>query len=164
MEQLGINAFQLIAQGINFAILLLVLKRFLYKPVLKLLESRQQQIAASAARAAEVERKIEELESREKDMLMQAKVKADELVKESRREAKKTSQAILAEAENQLAVQRSQMIENAQEEISRMKADFHRLVIKEAVNVANEALKKLLSSETQVSLTESQIAKLSKGK
>lgn len=164
MEQLGINAFQLIAQGVNFVILLLVLKKFLYKPVLKLLQSRQQQIAQSAAQAAEVERKIEELEGREKNVLMKAKVKADELVKESRREAKKTSQAILTEAENQLAAQRTQMIENAREEISRMKADFDRLVMKEAVSVANTALKKLLSSETQASLTESQIAKLTKGK
>ena len=44
MEKLGINAYQLLAQGVNFLILMFVLKKFLLKPLLALLEKRKASI------------------------------------------------------------------------------------------------------------------------
>ncbi len=53
MDALGINGPFLIAQIVNFVLLLLLLRAFLYKPVLKMLESRKQRIA-EGLQAAEV--------------------------------------------------------------------------------------------------------------
>jgi len=44
MEKLGIDAQLIVLQAINFAILLYVLNRFLYKPVLGMLAKRKEQI------------------------------------------------------------------------------------------------------------------------
>ena len=61
MDALGINGPFLIAQIVNFVLLLLLLRAFLYKPVLKMLESRKQRIA-EGLQAAEVARREAEVE------------------------------------------------------------------------------------------------------
>ena len=45
VEALGLNLPQLIAQIVNFAILLIILRLTLYKPILKMLDERKQKIA-----------------------------------------------------------------------------------------------------------------------
>ena len=47
MEQLGIDGRWFISQLVNFIVLLIVLQRFLYKPVLKMLSDRQERIRES---------------------------------------------------------------------------------------------------------------------
>lgn len=164
MEKLGINAFQLLAQGVNFAILMLVLKKFLYAPVLKLLEKRRQQIEEQVGKDEAVIKKLAALEEKEKDLMMKAKLKSDDLIKEARREARKTSQAILDEAAQKAVRERAELLENARGEIDRMKSDFEKIIAKEATKLANDALRTLLDSKVHVKLTESQIAKLIGGK
>ena len=44
LQDLGVDGPKLIAQLINFAIVLFVLWRFAYKPVLEMLENRRQKI------------------------------------------------------------------------------------------------------------------------
>jgi len=59
-----INFFQIIFQIINFTILLLLLKKFLYKPILKILKQRAQKIEEgieAAEKSIEERDKLEEL-------------------------------------------------------------------------------------------------------
>ena len=71
MEKLGINVTWLLAQLINFGLLLFILWRFAYKPVLGMLAARKQKIQESleyadkvkqdaAAQQKEFEKKLEE--------------------------------------------------------------------------------------------------------
>ena len=55
VEALGLNLPQLIAQIANFAVLLLILRLTLYKPVLRMLDERKQKIA-EGLNAAELAR------------------------------------------------------------------------------------------------------------
>ena len=55
IDALGINLPQLIAQIVNFSILVVVLRMVLYKPVLKMLDERKEKIAAGL-NAAEIAR------------------------------------------------------------------------------------------------------------
>ncbi|MCW5860342.1 MAG: hypothetical protein KIS63_18770, partial [Caldilineales bacterium] len=56
MAQLGINGPFLLAQIINFVVLFLLLRRFLFPPLVKMLDQRRQRIAEGLA-AADVARK-----------------------------------------------------------------------------------------------------------
>ena len=55
ISQLGIDAKLLIAQVINFVVLLVVLYAFAYKPILKMLHKRTEKIEAGSKNAEKVE-------------------------------------------------------------------------------------------------------------
>src|SRR5688572_8856669 len=58
---IGIDGKALVFQLINFAILLFVLKKVAYKPILKALGDRQKKIDESIKAAAEIERSRQEI-------------------------------------------------------------------------------------------------------
>ena len=66
---LGLDARGLVFQVINFAILLGVLYRFAYRPLLRVLEERRQTIEESLKSAADIKRVRQELE-REKHSIV----------------------------------------------------------------------------------------------
>ena len=65
-EKLGIDVKLVIAQLVNFFILLYVLKRFAYKPVLKILEDRERKIEKGLKDAQSAEKRLHEMEEAEK--------------------------------------------------------------------------------------------------
>ncbi|WP_107667937.1 F0F1 ATP synthase subunit B [Cyanothece sp. BG0011] len=96
-----IDWFTIVAQIINFLILVFLLNRFLYKPIVKTIKARQQEIE-NRWQAAEKEKesakneansyqqKQQELENKQQEIMTHAQTKADEkyhdLVEEARQE------------------------------------------------------------------------------
>ncbi len=129
MEKLGINLNFLVAQLVNFLILLALLRLFLYKPVLNMLAERRQRIkegleAAEKAKEeaarerAEFEKKLEEerklaqqriaeatraSEKAREEIIKRAQEEAREIVARAREDAEKERERILAEARKQVA-------------------------------------------------------------
>lgn len=100
-----IDYFTTAAQVVNFALLVFLLKRFLYRPMLKLMEDREaaivssQEAAESARRKAQAEaesyrKKKEELSAEHEELLVKAKEEAKEfradLMKKARDEIEET--------------------------------------------------------------------------
>ena len=73
---LGINLKIFLAQLLNFAIVLVVMWKFAYKPIVKLLEERQEKIARSVKQADDVEKRVQELEVEQKQVIATAKSEA----------------------------------------------------------------------------------------
>jgi F-type H+-transporting ATPase subunit b len=95
---LGISLPLLLAFVINFAILLALLGKFLYKPVLKMLDERAQKIKESMEWAeatkrdyeqakAEVQRQIEKGRQEAQAIMAQAVQRGENLKEEARKEA-----------------------------------------------------------------------------
>ena len=59
LSDFGVQPLLLAAQVVNFLILLFILKKFLYKPILKVLETRKNRIALSLKQAEEIEKKLQ---------------------------------------------------------------------------------------------------------
>lgn len=58
LNQFGVQPILLAAQVVNFLILLFILKRFLYKPLLKVLDQRKKNIEDSLKNAEEIEKRL----------------------------------------------------------------------------------------------------------
>lgn len=99
---LGINLKIFIAQLINFLIVLLVLWKWVYRPVVKMLETRAEKIEKGVRDAQTAETRLVELEKEKDRVLAQAK-----------RDATKISQEALAIAE----ARKTQMIAKAKEQV-----------------------------------------------
>ncbi len=76
LSKLGIHPLLLIAQIVNFIILLWLLHRFLYKPLLKLFQSRTAKIQEGIKTAEDLKRQAQESESQQKKHLEEARKEA----------------------------------------------------------------------------------------
>lgn len=94
LTDFGVKPVLLIAQIVNFLLLLFILKRFLYKPLLKVLEERKQKITQSLKNADEIQKRLEQVDFDREKQLQKALKEAGLIVDE----AKKTSNKIIAEA------------------------------------------------------------------
>ena len=85
--QFGLDQTLLLAQTLNFLLLLIVLRKFLYKPVTKMLKDRKDRIAKSLLDVQEIDRKLAHMEDEHKKIVLQAHEEAKQIIKEARKEA-----------------------------------------------------------------------------
>jgi len=112
-----------VANLVNFAILLYLLKRFLYKPALAYLDRRRELIASrmETARqseeragqlAAQREQALTEAREQARRTLDEARARAEEIIAQSKGTAQQEGERILAEARRQTEQERERMIED----------------------------------------------------
>lgn len=119
---MNINA-TLIAQIINFLLLVFILTKYAYKPLLEILEKRKNKIAS-------------DLESAEQDKLMAAKLKQE--YETQLAEARSQAQAIVDKA-NKLAEQtKEEMIQQARQEHERLLKAAQEQIEREREKVVKE--------------------------
>jgi F-type H+-transporting ATPase subunit b len=124
---LGFSLPGLIAQLVNFTILLIVLRLFLYKPVLRILDERRRRIqegveaAAAAAAAAtqsesESRRALEQARAEGQEAIARAQDAAARLREELETRARAEAEQIVARAREEIALERDQAIEQLRRE------------------------------------------------
>ena len=80
ITQLGINLPALITQVISFVILLLVLTKLLYKPLLKILDERSEKIKNSLEMADEARKEAEKARAEMQEEIKAARIEGQETV------------------------------------------------------------------------------------
>ena len=113
LNKLGIDYKLLIAQIINFLVLLFVLWKFAYGPILAILEKRQKKIEKGLADAEAAEKRLEESEKKQKEVLRKARTEAKEIVEKAYVQAEKTKSEIAEDAK----AQAEKIIQSAKKEI-----------------------------------------------
>lgn len=98
IAKLGIDWRLFVAQIVNFTILLLVLRRFAYRPMLAFLEERTERIDKGLKDADAAHKKLSEMEQKEREVLAQAKKDAQEIVAKSEALGKRNYENMLAMA------------------------------------------------------------------
>ncbi len=93
LHNLGIDGKLLLAQVINFLILLFVLRRFAYRPILAFLESRTARIEQGIKDADLAREKLLEIEKKEQATLVSAQKEARDIITRAEEAAKKRSEA-----------------------------------------------------------------------
>lgn len=142
---LGINLKIFLAQLLNFAIVVVVMWKFAYKPIVKLLEERQEKIERGVKQAQDVEKRVIELESEHKEVIATAKSEAAKILDEARLSAEDRKKELLATAKEevkgvvaqgkvQLEAQKIQMIQEAREEIATIAVEAARKILADGVD------------------------------
>jgi F-type H+-transporting ATPase subunit b len=111
---LGLNWNGLIWQTLNFIVLLVLLRLFLYKPVVAMLDARAQRVRESMEQADQARRAAEQAEADRQNLLAETRREA-ELI---RARADEQAKRILADAESR-AHERQQQIEEQAEASAR---------------------------------------------
>ena len=148
---MGINLPGLITQLISFAILVFLLSRFLYKPVVKLLDERAEKIKKGLSDAESASKGAEEAASKIEEELSQARLEGKKLV-EAAREA---SNQLREDEKEKISAEISQMMEKAKKEINserdsailELKNRFGELVVDAAGKVIEKEIDEKSHSE-----------------
>jgi F-type H+-transporting ATPase subunit b len=98
-EQLGINWKLFLSQTVNFFILLIVLRAFVYKPLLIVIKKRNDKIKEGLAKAEEADIRLKEVDSIAKDKLKQADQDSIGIIKKTEEKAKILDKQIQDRAE-----------------------------------------------------------------
>lgn len=157
METLGIHWVKLIAQTINFSIVLFVLWRFAYKPVFAMLEQRRVKIAESIANAEKIKAELAKTEADRQRILADAGDQANKLIEEARQAAgrvrEQETQKTIAAAEQIVTKAREATLQDHARMLAELKREVGRLVVQTTTTVTG----KVLTAEDQLRLaTESE--------
>jgi F-type H+-transporting ATPase subunit b len=163
LQTLGIQWPKLIAQLINFSIVLFILWRFAYKPVFAMLETRRQKIAEGLANAEKIKAELAKTEAERSEILAQAGDQADKLMEEARAAAAHVREQELSKAEATAKQIVARAHEAAAQDHARMLAELKRevghLVVKTTATVTGKVLtpedQRRLAKETARQLTSS---------
>ena len=150
----GVDWSHLIAQIISFCIVCVVLYRFAYRPVLKMLEDRRQQIALGLTNAEKIKAELARTEALRQEVMMQANSKATRLIEEGH-----TAAAHVREQETQKAIAAAEQIivksrEAAAQDYARMLAELKREVGRLVVHTTSAVTGKILTQDDQRRLAE----------
>ena len=140
IEKFGIDARTLIAQVINSLIVLFVLYKFAFKPVLKLLDDRSKKIKKSLQHAQEIEEKMQELDTLKSQMLQEVHRKSQTILKTTQEKADQERQFIVNKAKTEV----KDIIEKAQQEIHTVRKKLLDESKKDIVAIVVASLEKIL--------------------
>jgi len=87
LEQLGIEPLLLSAQIVNFLILLLVLWKFLYKPILKVLRQRTERIERGLKEAEAASTELKQAAEKSQGIVSKANLRSEEIIGAGKQEA-----------------------------------------------------------------------------
>jgi F-type H+-transporting ATPase subunit b len=144
ITDIGINLPVLVAQTVNFVVLMLLLKMFVYKPVLNMLDQRRarieeglnaaQQGQASAAEAEKTAQAELDTARREGQNIVQnAQQAAQRLQEEGRAAAAQQTEAMLERARSEIGLERDQAI-------AELRREFADLTIAAAEKIIGQSL------------------------
>ena len=114
LTDFGIQPVYLAAQVVNFVILLLILKKFLYKPILTVLENRKQTVSENIAKAKQIQTTLESTEQQSAEAIKEASKQAKSILDKASNRANK----IIADAHEKAQTDIELIIENGKQNIS----------------------------------------------
>lgn len=110
-DQLGIKPLLLVAQIVNFLVLLFLLNKFLYKPLLKMLQVRKDRIAESLKNAEEIEKRLEKIVNERERAMEETAAEVRSLIDD----ANKTAVKVVAQAHEKADDDAKKLILRAQQ-------------------------------------------------
>jgi len=144
ISKLGIDWKLLIAQIVNFLVLLFVLYKFAYGPILAMLEKRQKKIEKGLADAEEAHKKLQESEEKQKEILKKARTEANVIVEKAHIQAEKSKSEIAVEAKAQaekiLANAKIEIEREKEKTIGEIKSEIGSLVVAAAEKIIGEKM------------------------
>ncbi len=164
MEKLGINLGYLIVQIINFAILLVVLRAWVYKPLMGMMQKRHEAIEKGLedARVA-----AEARENAEKDaaaIITEAQSKTAQMIREATEKAESANREIKASSEAELAKARESALAEIAIERDRLLSDLRGQVTTLAIAAAQKLIGEALDEKRQHALVDEFFSGVKNGK
>jgi F-type H+-transporting ATPase subunit b len=143
-ETFGWNPWLFLSQVISFLIVALLLRRFAYKPILRVLEERRRKIEEGQINAEKIRKELAEAEKRYQEILAKANADGQKMIDEARESAahlsERKQQEAIAAAEQIIAKAREASAIEHERTMESLKRELGRLVVDTTAKVAGKVL------------------------
>lgn len=127
----GVNPILLAAQIVNFLVVLFILQKLVYKPLLKLLDERKRKIEESLENAEKIQLELEETELKRaqvienaieegKKIISEATAQGSQMMAESQAKAKADMEAMMEQGMQMIAGEKEKMKTEVKTEVAAM--------------------------------------------
>jgi F-type H+-transporting ATPase subunit b len=131
---------------VSFLIVLAILRKYAWKPILNMLSSREQSIEEALNAAKKAREDVANLKASNEKLLNDARIERDQML----REARDTRDSIVAEARNKAQQEANKILAQAREAINTEKvaaiAELKNQVAAMSIEIAEKILRQELSS------------------
>ncbi len=137
---IGVNFWTMLFAWINILIMFLILRKFLFKPVKKMIDARQKEVDDMYANAEEATKAADEMKTDYEQKLAKATEESEQIIKDAVRkaqlreesmikEAEGKASRILARAEEQIELEKNQAINDIKNEVSGIAVELASAII-----------------------------------
>ncbi len=158
MEALGISGFALLAQIVNFVLILFLLNRLAIGPITRILAERRQRIEQGMRDAEEAKVARERAEEERVAALQEARREANEILARAQRVAQETREQDIAATRTELDRLRQQATAEIEAERERALADLRAEVADLALAAAGKVVGETMTDARQRRLVEEFLA------
>ena len=142
MDKLGIEPSLLLAQIINFAIIVVVLSKLLYKPILSMLEKRKREIEEGLHLTEKLRLEEEKIQDKKGKVLEEARKEAVGIIDEARKQGGEEAAEIVAAARHEAEL----VLAKGKSDVGQLRVSMEKEVRQTAIELAVLMSKRLLSS------------------
>ncbi len=159
-----IHWYQLLFQIINFGVLIFVLNKFLYGPIVKIIDQRNKKIQDGIKAA---EKNLEEkagLDEFKKKIQLKAEKEATEILSKARKQATDQSKQIVAQSKTETQDIAQKEFENLKEKLNDEEAKMKNRIGNLVVDMTAKVLEETLTSADQHKIVDRELKILAKAK
>ena len=157
---ISVNIWQILISLANLAILTLILKKFLFKPVRKVLDGRREAIDESYARAEKAQAEAEENRKNYAAAMAAAKQTADQMISQAARDAERRGSEIETEARERAQEIRRQAEADALLEKKKAEEDMKHEIADVSAQLTGKLLEREIRPEDHRELIDSCLQEL----
>ncbi len=158
INALGLDLRILLAQLVNFAVLIFVLWRFAYQPIFKMLEDRRLKIAQGVKDSEDSALKLEEAEAKKKELIAEARKEANLIIEDAKNRAEARYQEIIDKSKSDVRA----IIADEKEKIASEKQAAIGEIKKKTAELIAIALEKILGEKVDAKKDAELIARVVK--
>lgn len=157
---MSIDWITVIAQIVNFLVLVWLLKRFLYRPILDGIDAREAEITRRMAEAGEAEKKAQAAEAEYRRQQTQLRSDQDAMVEQALRASEHRRDALLADARATLEREQKDWHKHLERERDKFTAQLHRAGEETLLALTRKALHDLTDETLEAAIARQVSARL----
>jgi F-type H+-transporting ATPase subunit b len=162
MEKLGIDLKVMAAQIINFLLLLVIFKKFIYKPFLQALKTQAEKEKEAIAKIEAYEKKEKALNNRKLELEHEYEDKLKKMYAKMKQETSEAKRQILKEAQSKAEEIRQHNLELIEADRNKMLAEIKKEAVGIALALSEKALSEVVDSKMQSEIIKELSKKLPK--
>ncbi|AMX00904.1 F0F1 ATP synthase subunit B [Rummeliibacillus stabekisii] len=155
----GVNWGDILATLVVFIVLMLLLKKFAWGPLMGIMQQREEQVAGDLEAAEKSRQETKQLLEEQRSLLKEARVEAQAIVENAKKQADLQKEEIVSAARNEAVRLQESAKRDIETEKGKAIAALREEVVSLSVLAASKVLNKEVSEEDNRSLIEETIAK-----
>lgn len=161
-KSFGIQPVLLLAQIVNFLIIVFLLRKFFYGPIVKMLSDRKKTIEESLKNADEIEARLQKTNEDTAKILAEAQNNAQILITEAKNEAEKITERATAEGRKIIEESMTEARTQIEAERQKMQKQLEQETLSLVIEVVKKVLGRNLKGKEKLDLTKSAVSEITK--